>query len=90
MPFLTAKVLRVYRHNGSEDPDIQEAAASYLSIGAYDGEWYDEAINSIGWANELLSEKSDSPLVAAYRRFLMQIEEADHQELLEFCRGYER
>jgi len=90
VPFLTAKVLRVYRYTGSTDPDIQEAAAFYLNIGAYDGEWYDEAINSIGWANELLSEKSDAPLVAAYQDFLRQIEEADHQDLLEFCQGYER
>jgi hypothetical protein len=90
VPFLTAKVLRVYRHTGSEDRDIQKAAASYLNINAYDGEWYDETINSIGWANELLSAGSDSPLVAAYREFLQQVEEQGHEELLEFCRGYER
>jgi hypothetical protein len=90
VPFLTAKILRVYRHTGSEDRDIQKAAASYLNVDAYDEEWYDETINSIGWANELLIEGSDSPLVAAYREFLQQVEEGGHQELLEFCRGYER
>jgi hypothetical protein len=90
LPFLTAKVFRVYRHTGSQDLAVHEAAASYLNIAAYDGEWYDETINSIGWANELLAAGSASPLVDRYRQFLDQVEEQDHQELREFCRGYER
>ena len=89
VPFLTAKVLRIYRHTGSENRDIHQAAASYLNINAYDGEWYDETINSIGWANELLSERLESPLVAAYHEFLRQVEDQGHLELLEFCRGHE-
>jgi hypothetical protein len=90
VPYLTAKVFRVYRHTASKDLSLHAAAASYLSVSCYDGDWYDETINSIGWANELLSEGSDSPLVTAYRNLIVEAEEQGHDELLKFCGGYSR
>jgi hypothetical protein len=90
LPHLTAAVLRVYRHTGSNDLSLHETAASYLTLRCYDGDWYDETINSIGWANELLAGDRQSPLVTAYKQLLTEAEEQGHGELLEFCRGYVR
>jgi hypothetical protein len=89
-PGLTAAVLRLYRNTGHRDVDIEKAAASFLKVSYYDGPWYDETIISIGWANELMEEGEDSPLVSAYEGLLEEIEELKHQELREFCEGYQR
>lgn len=89
-PGLTAAVLRLYRNTGCRDVDIEGAAAAYLTVSCYDGPWYDETIISIGWANELMQEGDQSPLVSAYERLLNEIEELQHQELQEFCEGYRR
>lgn len=90
LPHLTAAVLRVYRYTGSSDLSLHEAAAHYLTIGSYDGDWYDEAINSIGWANELVAAGTASPLVTAYQELLTQADKCSHEELLKFCQSYSR
>ena len=89
-PGLTAAILRLYRNTGSDNVDIQMAAAAYLTVGCYDGPWYDETIISIGWANELMQDADQSPLVVAYKNLLHEIDELQHQELMEFCEGYLR
>ena len=90
VPHLTAAVFRVYRHTGSRDLTLHEAAAAYLTLRCYDGDWYDETINSIGWANELLGDGSQSPLVSAYQELLTEADDQGHDDLLEFCQGYRR
>jgi hypothetical protein len=90
VPHLTAAIFRVYRHTDSGGANLQEAAASYLTLSCYDGDWYDETINSIGWANDLLADGRQSPLVTAYQQLLTEADEQAHDELLEFCRSYAR
>jgi len=90
VPHLTAAVFRVYRHTGSRDLTLHEAAAAYLTLRCYNGDWYDETINSIGWANELLDDGSKSPLVTAYQELLTEAADQGHDDLLEFCHGYGR
>ena len=90
VPHLTAAAFRVHRYTGSTDLTLHEAAASYLTLQSYDGDWYDETINSIGWANELLAEGSQSPLVSAYQKLVAEAGDQGHDELLEFCRSYSR
>lgn len=90
VPHLTALVFRVYRHTGSKDAVLHKAAASYLSLRCYNGDWYDETINSIGWANELIAASLTSPLTLAYTDFIVEAERAGDQGLLDFCNGYAR
>lgn len=89
-PHLTAAVFRIYRYSGNTDVALHEAAAGYLSVRCYDGDWYDETINSIGWANELVIDGSRSPLVPAYRNLLQDAAERSHNDLLDFCYSYGR
>lgn len=90
VPYLTAAVFRLYRYTGSSDLVLHEAAAAYLNIRCYDGDWHDETINSIGWANDLLANGSESPLLAAYRELLRDAEARGQQDLLAFCHSYTR
>lgn len=90
VPGLTAEVFRVFQHTGCDDAAIQAAAAKYLTLSHYKGDWYDETIRAIGWANELKRDGAKSPLIPAYEELIVEAEATGEHDLLAFCDRYER